>query len=193
MSSRLAVVGLALLLGVTSTGCRYFMTTVVDNRTVRLDLYPDILLGDGRREVLLRLGPPDQVEYLRELCVFDCVSSFHRGNELEIFVPTDIIPGFNPLFFLSIPRFFFDESEIPDAFAPTLAERAGRGGVSAALRLVPFTSGEEILIVKGHKLRGDRLRIVFDRETRSVVGKSLRLATGEYAEESLTDRVLLTE
>jgi hypothetical protein len=58
---------------------------------------------------------------------------------------------------------------------------------------VPFTSGEELLIVKGHKLRGDRLRVVFDRETLNVVGKSLRLATGEYAEESLSDRVLLLD
>ena len=63
--------------------------------------------------------------------------------------------------------------------------------LSVVLRLVPFTSGEELLIVKGNQLRGDRLRVVFTPDTQVVAGKSLRLATGEYEEDSLFDRVIL--
>ena len=104
-----------------------------------------------------------------------------------------MIPGFNPLFVLSIPRLFFDQSETPEDFHETFAERVGRGGVSAVTRLIPFTSGEEMLIVKGHEVRGDRMRLVLDRETGRVVGKSLRVATQDYDEESLAERVLLQE
>ncbi len=191
MSSRLLALTLLLLTCVSTVGCRLHFATVVDNRTLPLGRYTEIELGDERRAVLEQLGPPDKVEYHRVAFVFDYESSYHRSTELEIFLPTDVIPGFDPFFILSIPRFFFDQSETPDAFQPTLAERAGRGGLSAVLRLVPFTSGEEILIVKGHQLRSDRLRVVFDRKTLAVVGKSLQLATGEYAEQSLADRILL--
>jgi hypothetical protein len=193
LSRKPIALALLLLAGAVAAGCRFHMSTVVDNRTLPLGRYSEILLGDDRRAVLERLGPPDRVEYVRNAFVFDYESAYHRGNELQLFLPSDVIPGFDPLFLLAIPRLFFDQSATPDAFRPTLAERVGRRGVSAVLRLVPFTSGEELLIVKGHKLRGDRLRVVFDRETLNVVGKSLRLATGEYAEESLSDRVLLLD
>jgi hypothetical protein len=187
LSRKLIALAPLLLASLLAAGCRFHISTVLDNRTLPLGRYPEILLGDGRRAVLERLGPPDRAEYLRDALVFVYESAYHRGNE------TDVIPGFDPLFILAIPRLFFDQSEEPDAFRPTLAERVGRRGVSAVLRLVPFTSGEELLIVKGHKLRGDRLVVVFDRETLNVVGKSLRLATGEYAEESLSERVLLLD
>lgn len=191
MSARRRALLLALLAGVALPGCRLHLAAVVDNRTLPLGRYDEIRMGDARRAVLERLGPPDRVEYQKRRFVFYYESAFHRSSELEIFLPTDVIPGFNPLFLLSVPRFFFDASETPDPFAPTLAERAGRGGLSAVLRLVPFTSGEEILIMRGHQLRGDSLSVVFERETLNVVGKSLRLATGEYAEESIGGRVLL--
>ena len=52
-------------------------------------------------------------------------------------------------------------------------------------------NGQDPLIVSGHQLRSDRLRIVFDRESLIADGKSLRFASGEYTDESLRDRVLL--
>lgn len=193
MTRRLTLLALLLLTSLFSSGCRLHFASVADNRTLPLGRYSEIRLGDARSSVLARLGPPDRLDYLRTFFVFDYESSYHRSTKTEIFLPSDVIPGFDPLFILSIPRRLFYQSETPDPFTPTLAERVGRVGISAVLRLVPFTSGEELLIVQGYELRGDRLRVVFDTTTQNVVGKSLRLASGEYAEESLTDRFLLQD
>ena len=186
---RLAVLLAALLV---AGGCRLHLSQVTSNRPVSSELYHAIELGsDGRREVLARLGPPDTVVYTPKELVFDYASVRHRGTEARLFLPTDILPGFNPLFLISVLRFFFDDSGEPDELQPTAVERTARIGASAAASLVPFASGEDILILRGYQLRGDQLRVVFDRETLTTRRKSLRLATGEYAEESFTNRVLL--
>ena len=169
------------------------MEQVVRNRSAAMDAYPDIAVaGDDRAEVLGRLGPPDRIEFMRDGgVVFDYESFHHRNTRLDFFVPSEIFPFVDPLFILAIPRFFFDQSDEPEAFERSTAANAGRGALSLVMRLVPFTSGEELLIVKGNQLRGDRLRVVFARDTRVVASKSLRLATGEYREESIFDRVIL--
>ena len=189
---RSALVPLALLL-LLSGGCRLHMEHVFENQSPAMDRYRLISVArDDRATVLRRLGPPDEMEFLRDgTVVFDYVSSAHRQTRLESFVPSEIFPFVDPLFILAIPRFFFDPSGSPDEFDRSTAESAGRGAATFALRLVPFTSGEELLIVKGHQIRADRLRVLFEPERRIVAGKSLRLATGEYQEDSLVDRVIL--
>jgi hypothetical protein len=186
---RLAAALLALAL---SSGCRLHMAQVVQNRPVAYTHYAAVELGaQSRRDVLAALGPPDDVQYTATELVFDYTSAFHRGTDLRLFLPSDVLPGFNPLFLFSLPRIFFDQSEEPDAFEPTFLERGARGVLSLVYSLVPFTSGEDLLILRGHQLREDRLRVVFDRQALVARRKSLRLATGEYAEESLPDRVFL--
>jgi len=185
---------LAVLLAVATltSGCRLHLAQVTQNRPVSHQLYGAVDLGmQSRGDVLAALGPPDEIVYTKTELVFDYTSAVHRGTETRLFLPSDVLPVFNPLFLLSLPRILFDASEPPEAFQPTFAEQGARGMLALLYSFVPFTSGEELLILRGHQLREDRLRVVFDREALIARRKSLRLATGEYVEESLPDRVLL--
>jgi hypothetical protein len=181
-----------LALALLVSGCRLHLAQVTQNRPVRPASYDQIDLGaQSRNDVLAALGPPDEIAYTTTELVFDYTSAFHRGTDTRVFLPSDVLPGFNPLFILSLPRILFDASEEPEAFEPTPMEQGARGALALMFSLVPFTSGEDLLILRGHQLREDRLRVVFDRDALIARRKSLRLATGEYVEESLPDRVLL--
>ena len=173
-------------------GCRLHLSQVRENNIIGHVRYQEIELGQDRRgDVMTSLGPPDRVFYAPSALIFDYVWKRHRGTDTRLFVPSEIIPGVDPLFFLSVPRFFFDPSEEPDEFRPNLVERLAEGLARLATFMVPFANGQDLLILSGHQLRNDRLRIVFDRESLVVQGKSLRYASGEYTDESLRDRLLL--
>ena len=176
----------------TLCGCRLHLAQIRENNVVDMDRYHAIELGrDRRSDVMARLGPPDHVVYAASDLIFDYLWKRHRGTDTRLFIPTEVIPGLDPLFVLSVPRFFFDPSEEPDEFRPNLVERFAEGMATLATFLVPFANGQELLIASGHQLRNDRVRIVFDRDSLVVQGKSLRFASGAYTEESLVDRVLL--
>lgn len=173
-------------------GCRLHLSQVREDNVIEPDRYHAIELGRDRRDdVMASLGPPNRVVYGPTELVFDYLWKRHRGTDTRLFVPSEIFPGVDPLFFLSLPRFFFDPSEEPDEFRPNLVERLAEGMARLATFVVPFANGQDLLIVSGHQLRSDRLRIVFDRESLIAQAKSLRYASGEYTDESLTDRVLL--
>jgi hypothetical protein len=173
-------------------GCRLHLSQVRENNIVGNNRYQAIELGQDRRgDVMTSLGPPDRVFYAPSALIFDYLWKRHRGTDTRLFIPSEIFPGVDPLFLLSVPRFFFDPSEEPDEFRPNLVERIAEGLTRLATFMVPFANGQDLLILSGHQLRNDRLRIVFDRESLVVQGKSLRYASGEYTDESLRDRLLL--
>jgi hypothetical protein len=173
-------------------GCRLHLSQVRENNILSPDRYEAIELGQDRRgDIMTSLGPPDRVLYVPSALIFDYLWKRHRGTDTRLFIPSEIIPGVDPLFLLSVPRFFFDPSEEPDEFRPNLVERLAEGLTRLATFMVPFANGQDLLILSGHQLRSDRLRIVFDRESLVVQGKSLRYASGEYTDESLRDRLLL--
>ena len=183
---------LLLLVGSLCSGCRLHLDYVLRNRSPALQSYGDIRLEEhARTEVLARLGPPDTVRYQLDTFVFDYESAQHRASRLQFFVPSEVIPGVDPLAILNVPAFFFDLAEPPESLRPATFDRVGRAAVATALNFVPFVSGQELVSLEGYQVRSDRLRIVFDRETQRVTAKSLRLATGQYREESTSDRVLL--
>ena len=178
-------IALLVLMASMSTGCRLHLSQVRENNVIEPGRYEAIELGRDRREdIMASLGPPDRV-------VFDYLWKRHRGTDTRLFVPSEVVPGFDPLFLLSIPRFFFDPSEEPDEFRPNLVERIAEGLARLAAFAVPFANGQDLLILSGHQLRNDRLRIVFDRESLVAQGKSLRFASGQYTSENLPDRVFL--
>jgi hypothetical protein len=173
-------------------GCRLHLSQVRENNIVGNNRYQAIELGQDRRgDVMTSLGPPDRVFYAPSALIFDYLWKRHRGTDTRLFIPSEIFPGVDPLFLLSVPRFFFDPSEEPDEFRPNLVERIAEGLTRLATFMVPFANGQDLMILSGHQLRNDRLRIVFDRESLVVQGKSLRYASGEYTDESLRDRLLL--
>jgi hypothetical protein len=173
-------------------GCRLHLSQVRENNIVGNNRYQAIELGQDRRgDVMTSLGPPDRVLYAPSALIFDYLWKRHRGTDTRLFIPSEIFPGVDPLFLLSVPRFFFDPSEEPDEFRPNLVERIAEGMTRLATFMVPFANGQDLMILSGHQLRNDRLRIVFDRESLIVQGKSLRYASGEYTDESLRDRLLL--
>jgi hypothetical protein len=173
-------------------GCRLHLSQVRENNIVGNNRYQAIELGQDRRgDVMTSLGPPDRVFYAPSALIFDYLWKRHRGTDTRLFIPSEIFPGVDPLFLLSVPRFFFDPSEEPDEFRPNLVERIAEGMTRLATFMVPFANGQDLMILSGHQLRNDRLRIVFDRESLIVQGKSLRYASGEYTDESLRDRLLL--
>ena len=173
-------------------GCRLHLSQVRENNIVGNNRYQAIELGQDRRgDVMTSLGPPDRVLYAPSALIFDYLWKRHRGTDTRLFIPSEIIPGIDPLFFLSVPRFFLDPSEEPDEFRPNMVERIAEGLTRLATFMVPFANGQDLLILSGHQLRSDRLRVVFDRESLVVQGKSLRYASGEYTDESLRDRLLL--
>ena len=173
-------------------GCRLHLSQVRENNIIGHVRYQEIELGQDRRgDIMTSLGPPDRVFYVPSALIFDYVWKRHRGTDTRLFIPSEIIPGVDPLFLLSVPRFFFDPSEEPDEFRPNLVERLAEGLTRLATFMVPFANGQDLLILSGHQLRSDRLRVVFDRESLVVQGKSLRYASGEYTDESLRDRLLL--
>jgi len=189
---RSAPVALLLLIVSISAGCRLHIQQVRENNVIDPSYYDAIELGDDRRgDVMSSLGPPDRVVYGDSELIFDYFWMRHRGTDTRLFLPTQILPFFDPLFFISIPRYFFDERETPDEFRLTLAERLAQGLARLATFFIPFTRGQDLFIAAGHQLRNDRLRVVFDRESLVVQGKSLRYASGEYRDEALRDRVLL--
>lgn len=172
--------------------CRLHLAQVRENNVIDPVDYEAIELGrDHRRDVMASLGPPDRAVYGRSELIFDYLWMRHRGTDTRLFIPSEIIPGFDPLFFLAIPRHFFDPSEEPEEFRPTFVERLAEGLARLSTTVVPFANGQDLLIVSGHQLRSSRVRIVFDRESLVVQGKSMRSASGEYRGESLRDRILL--
>jgi hypothetical protein len=174
------------------SGCTLHLVQVRENSVIDVDRYAAIELGhDRRRDVMSALGPPDRVVYGRSVLVFDYLWKRHRGTDARIFLPSEIVPGFDPFFLLGIPRLFFDPSRVPDEFKGTHVERMAAGISRLATSVVPFSSGQDLLIARGHQLRHERLRIVFDRESLVAQAKSLRSASGVYRDESLTNRVLL--
>lgn len=183
----LLALGLSLL-----GGCRLHLSQVRESTIIQPVQYEAIAIGQHRRsDVMAALGPPDQIVYAPTELIFDYLWKRHRGTETRLFIPSEIIPGVDPLFLLSVPRLLFDPSEEPDEFRPSFVERIAEGLARLATFAVPFANGTDLMIASGHQLRSDRLRVVFDRENLLVLGKSLRFATGEYRGESMTDRVLL--
>ncbi len=192
-TARIALSIVAMAMSISMLGaCRLQLAQVRENNVIDLVHYEAIELGrDHRRDVMASLGPPDRVVYGRSELIFDYLWMRHRGTDTRLFIPSEIIPGFDPLFFLSIPRYFFDLSEGPEEFCFTFVERLAEGLAQLSTSVIPFVNGQDLLIVSGHQLRSDRLRVVFDRESLLVQGKSIRSASGEYRGESLADRSLL--
>ncbi len=192
-SARLALSIVAMSTSMSILGaCRLHLAQVRENNLVDPLHYEAIELGrDHRRDVMALLGPPDRAIYRETELVFDYLWMRHRGTDTRLFIPSEVFPGLDPLFFLSLPRYFFDPSEEPEEFRPTIAERLAEGMAQLGTFAIPLANGQDLLIVRGHQLRSDRVRIVFDRDSLVVQGKSMRSASGEYRDESLTDRLLL--
>ena len=186
---------LALLLSPCLTACRLHVSQVRLNRPLPEEQYRAIVLGDStRRDVLALLGPPDTARYTPNELFFDYWAASHRGNDLEFFVPSNVIPlPIDPLSILSVPEYFFDLFVEPEEFRPTFMEETGRNTAEGAIGLIPFVSGQEVIILHGRQTRLDRLRVVFDRHTLEATRKALRLATGEYDQESLVEQILLRD
>ncbi len=188
---RAAVLALVVCAALPLAGCRYHISRLDLNRAVTRAHFEAILLGEhDRRDVLAYLGPPDRVLYTPSELIFDYEAARHRGNDFSFFLPTYFV-GSGPFFLLRIPRLFFSGFEEPDEFDETTGERASRRATQFGLGLIPFTRGEDLLIVRGRQVRRDRLRVVMDRETLATRAKALRLASGEYEQHTITDRMLL--
>lgn len=174
-------------------GCRIHVARIAFDQPISSEEYEAVELGaHNRSDVLAALGPPDAAFYTPDELVFDYRAGVHQATDLRFFVPSDVFTGpFNPLAILSVQKFFFDLFKEPEEFRPTPMERAGRNTANAMTRMIPFTSGEDLLTLRGRQLRSDRLRIVFDRKSLRARQKSLRLATGAYQEDSLRERLLL--
>jgi hypothetical protein len=175
-------------------GCRAHLGSAHLNSPLRAGQYHDVSLGhDGRREVLARLGPPDAVLYTLDEVIFDYRAGSHRSTDVYFYVPSDLFPGpVNPVGFIQgTLRFFFSPFEEVEEFRGTAAERMGRGSAEAAAGAVPFARGLDVLTLRGRQIRYDRLRVVLDRRSGIASRKSLRLATGEYVEQSIGERMLL--
>jgi hypothetical protein len=186
-----ATLVLAMLLPLVA--CRFHMARIDLNRPLRVSSYDAIVVGEStRRDVLALLGAPDAVHYNLEDLVFEYWAGSHRGTDLRFFLPSDVFPlPIDPLSVLGAPRFFFDPFSEPEEFRPTVMERAATSAANAAVSLVPFTSGEELVTLHGRQVRLDELRVTFDRNTKKATSKALRLATGEYQRETLPERLLL--
>ena len=185
--------GLAVLAaGLCFAGCRLHVQQIRINQPLSEDRYRAIVLGEStRRDVLALLGPPDEARYTPSELVFDYWTASHRGNDLELVVPSNLIPGFDPLGVVAVPRFFFDPFVESEEFQPSFLERAGRDLTKAALRSVPCRSGQGIVQLHGRQIRLGRLRVVFDLETLSATQKALRLATGNTQRESFAEQIML--
>lgn len=173
-------------------GCRLHLDYVTRNQSAAMLAFDSVMLGEHDRQAILSLmGPPDLIRFAPEFVAFGYESARHRATEFEVFLPSEVIPGIDPLILLAAPRILFDPSDKPEVLEPSTFERVGRGGARLLGSLVPFASGEEILTLKGNQVRGDLMAIVFDRESWLVIGKSLQLATESYREETLPGRVFL--
>jgi len=191
-ASRLALLFAAVLaLG----GCALHVGRVVLNRPLSKQVYGGIVLGsDTRHSVLARLGPPDALFYTPTELVFDYRAARHRVTDFELFVPTDLLsPSLpvSPAPIFSALRFLLNPFKEPEQTRGTFLERASRQSAKLGVGFIPFTSGEDVLVLNGRQLRTDRLRIVFDRQRLVVTQKALRLQSREYGKESLAERVLL--
>jgi hypothetical protein len=186
---------LVLAAGLCLAGCRLHIEQIRLNRQLPEDRYHAIVLGDSTRgDVLALFGPPDTARYTPRELFFEYWAAFHRGNDLEFFVPSDLIPGpIDPLAIFAVPEYFFDPFIQPGEFEPTFLEKTGRTVANAGLAFAPFVGGQEFVTLHGRQTRLDRLRVVFDRETLRATHKALRLATGEYEQETLAERILLQD
>jgi len=190
--SRFGRISVFVLAVVLLSGCTLHLAQSRENNVIDLARYSAIGVGlDKRREVMAALGPPDRVFYGRSILVFDYLWARHRSTDARFFVPSQIIPGFDPLVLLSLPRFFFDLAEHPEEFQPSRIEQLSEAVAGLANSAIPFSEGQDLLIARGYQLRHDRVRIVFDRASLVVQGKSMRFASGEYRIESLANRILL--
>lgn len=168
------------------------MVQVRENNVISPDRFDAIALGSDRRtDILNQLGPPDEAFFGPSILVFDYRWQRHRGTATRFFLPSEVIPGLDPLFILGVMRYFFDPSEEPEVFRPTLAERVGQSLTRLITIFIPFSDGQDLVTLSGRQLRHDRLRVVFDRQNLVVQGKSLRYASGEYRDESLASRMIL--
>ena len=174
------------------SGCTLHLAQVRENNVIDLARYETIELGrDQRRDVMAALGPPDRVAYGRSILVFDYLWTRHRSTDVRLFIPSEVVPGFDPLFILSMPRLFFDLSDAPVEFEQSHVERLAEGMTNLVTSAIPFADGQDLLIARGHQVRHDRVRVVFDRTTLIVEAKSIRFSSGEYRGESLANRILL--
>jgi len=188
-SSRALVASASALL---LAGCGLHVGRIDDNAHVTPDLYRRIALrDDGRSEVLAKLGPPDRIRFTPEDEVFEYESEHHRSTDFRILLPTFLVPGPGPGFLLGPLRFFFDPFEEPEEFREELPVRFIRVVIESLVNMAPSSGTEDLLTLRGRQLRSDLIRVVVDRESRRVTEKSLRLATGEYREDTIFDRALL--
>jgi len=194
MSRLLAGIWL-LAAGLCLAGCRLRVEQIHLNRPLAEAPFAEIVLGESTRgEVLALLGPPDRARYTPRELFFEYWAASHRATDLEFFVPSDVIPGpFDPLGILSVTEYFFDPFREPDEFKPTFLERRGRNLANVGLAVAPFIGGQEIVTLHGRQTRLDRWRVVFDLKTLKATHKALRLATGEYEEQSFVEEVLLQD
>lgn len=191
MTRRLGAV-LCLLAVLPLAGCRLHVMRMNVERPLSEQAFQAIELGaDDRTAVLARLGPPDRILYGRteEILVYEAAS--HRSTDLLFYFPTDVLGGFRVIVPLGALRYFFDPFEEPEGLRPPLLAEYGRRTVDSTRSLVPFATGIDLLVMHARQLRSDELQVVLDRETRSTLRKTLRLATGEFADETLPERLIL--
>jgi hypothetical protein len=164
-----------LLLLLASTGCVYSVTHIEVGAALDPEAFEKIDVGrDGRATVLERLGPPQEVHYGLEFEELVYLSKRHSGSDLRFVLPSELLPGFpfmgrirQMLGFLFPP--FQDHLE----FTKGSSIRIARGLYGGVLSLMPVaTGGNELLSLHGRRLDWERMRIVLDRDTWTVVDKS---------------------
>jgi hypothetical protein len=169
-------------------GCRLHVLRMDLERPLSAETYDAIDVGVAdRTAILAQLGPPDRILYTRTEEVLDYRSASHRSTDLLFYLPTDVLGGLRIVVPTGVLRFFFDPFVEPEALREPSLVQLGRRSAEAATSLIPFASGIDLLVLRSRQLRADEIRVVLDRDTHAVQRKALRLATGEYAEQTLSE------
>ena len=130
----------------------------------------------SRSEVLDRLGPPQEVFYTLDQEVFLYTYDRHRGSDLDFIFPSQWLPlpwYVDP--FRAFLGFFTPPVVQPQEFSERpLVVAAGATAIARSSNATSANSGAtQFLLLSGRKLRNNVLQIVFSRETRKVLSKSL--------------------
>lgn len=177
-----------------TTGCRYHMVFIEDGAPLSRADYDQITVGvASRNDVLETLGAPDRVSYTLDREILDYKGAGHRGSELQFVLPT-VVFQWGSLTNIAIGA---AKRIAPSDGPKSIREevwviRLSRFVFGSLLSLSPFETGStDTVTLTGQRLRYDRIRLVLDRHSQRVVGKSMLDAAAVRNGSALRDAFLI--
>ncbi|MCI0650671.1 MAG: hypothetical protein L0Z55_02175 [Planctomycetes bacterium] len=179
-----------------ANGCTYQLVRIEVGTPIERAGYEAVIVGEsGRKEVLAALGPPDGIRYTAEEEILEYRSARHIGTDLSFVLPAAMLqPGAWVAAIQGLFQYFLPLHEPEEFVSRVWVLSFASFFFGQLVSLSPVETGsDDLLVLLGRDLRFDRVRIILDRDGKTVRAKAFEPAGGDLSIGELWNRTLLQE